>query len=155
VQEIRDKVNGTNHLPKRVIGKDGKSYPANLPHISTQKKLETIQELASQGLRSEQIGAKIGIKEQTVKVLAKKANIPLPDALIGKVRRLNINRILDGTVSNVESMMAGLDLINADLNGIDPSKIEAWTATFRSCISALNGLISKLKRHKSNGQQNN
>lgn len=115
---------------------------------STKERIAKIRELASLAFKADQIAAKIGCSESNVRQLAKKGNIELPDAVLGKIRRIDVNRVIAGTVTEAESLISGLELIASRLDGIDVSRIDGWIDSLTKTINALRGLITQIKRRK-------
>jgi hypothetical protein len=147
IMRIKEQVSTSTNLPTRVTGKDGKSYPAKRKTaITKEKRIDKIKELTSQGFTAAQIASEIGVGKACIVEQAKKEEIKLTDAMIGRVRKIDINRIIGETANAAESLASGLEFINGKLDGLDLSKVANWISVLRKSVNALNGLIAKLKR---------
>lgn len=118
-------------------------------------RMASIKDLAGQGYKADQIAEKIGICEERVRQLARKGGITLPDAAIGKVHKLDVNRIVGETVMSAQSLMVGLELIESRIDGLDMSLVDEWIDSLCSSVTALNNLINKLKKRKKLYEQQN
>lgn len=107
------------------------------------ERVEQIRELASTGHVAAQIATEIGVQEVYVRKLARDADITLPDAAIGKRRRIDSNRIVSETVTAAEGLAFGLDLIAFE--ELDTTQIKEWTDSLSNSIRALNRLNKQLK----------
>lgn len=107
------------------------------------ERAEQIRELASTGHVAAQIAGELGIGEERIRDLAHRHDIVLPDAAIGKRRRIDSNRIVRETVTAAEGVAFGLDLVNYE--ELDRSQIEEWTSSLSNSIRALNRLNKQLK----------
>lgn len=104
-----------------------------------------IAEMAAAGHRSSQIAEKIGVSEERVRELARTFGIPLADAIIGRRRRIDPDRVVNETVIALEGLVMGLDLIWEDFDRLDPSKIDDWTSSLSTSLRHLNRLNKQLK----------
>ena len=104
-----------------------------------------IAEMAAQGHRSSQIAEKLGVSEERVRELARNYSIPLPDAIIGKRRRIDPDRVVNETVIALEGLVMGLGLIWEDFDRLDPAKLDDWTSSLSTSLRHLNRLNKQLK----------
>jgi len=142
------------NMPARVTGKDGKRYPAKKKSAMTKdEKVEKIGELSAKGFIASQIAEEIGISRDRVVHIAKEAAIKLPDSIMGRTRRIDVNRIISETVKEAESFGVGLELIDGRLDSIDISRINGWILSLRGSIRAVNRLIRTLERTASHARQ--
>lgn len=105
-----------------------------------------IRSLAARGWSSRQIGQHIDILDQTVRRIAREEGIALPadEALGARTRqKIDSNRIVRETVSMLEGLDMGLDLIRFE--DLDLAEIENWTASLSESIRVLNRLNKRLK----------
>lgn len=128
--------------------------PKHRPSLTQKARINIIRELSGQGHRSEQISEKLGISKERIRFLARKSNIELPDELLNKRRSIDINRIISETVVQAQSLAAGLELVDSRINDVSASSIPEWIQTLSGAISALNGLIKKLRRRQMDECQN-
>ncbi len=114
------------------------------PKASAQRR-NLIRQLAGQGNSSEQIGARIGILDQTVRNIAREEGITIPadEALGARTRKkIDSNRIVRETVAMLEGLDMGLQLINFE--DLDPAEIEGWATSLGNSIRVLTGLKKQL-----------
>lgn len=104
-----------------------------------------ISTMAAAGNRSSQIAEHIGVSEERVRELARNFNITLPDAIIGKRRRIDPDRVVNETVTALEGLVMALDLIWEDFDRLDQSKLDDWTSSLSTSIRQLNRLNKQLK----------
>jgi hypothetical protein len=116
--------------------------------MSKAKRVEMIRDLSGRGFKADQIAEKIGIGIERTRFLARKSGITLIDAVIGKVHKLEVNRIVSKTVMGAQSLTTGLELIDSRLGGLDTSRIDEWIQILSASIAALNRLISQLKARR-------
>jgi hypothetical protein len=103
-----------------------------------------IAELAAQNYSSRQIAKMLGFNADWVRVTAREAGIDVPaDAIIGKTRRHDSNRIVRETVSAMEGLAMGVDLV--DVAELDPGEIRDWVASLTTSIRVLNRLTKTMK----------
>jgi hypothetical protein len=149
----KEQVFHTEHLPARVTGKDGKTYPAKRNYGSKAERVEAIRNLAAHGFFSSQIASRVGICVDRVKILAKESGIALADAGL-RIRRIDVNRVISETVMAAESLSVGLDLIDRRLPEADMSQIDGWIQRLCAGRNGLNSFITKLRRTANHGEQN-
>lgn len=123
--------------------------------LSKAERVERIRELAERGFKSDQIAAKIEVSPNHTRELAREAGIRLPDALIGRVRKLDVNRMVDKTVMSAQSLTTGLELIDSRMEGLDLSRIDEWVTVLTASVGKLNYLILQLKRRSNGNVQQN
>lgn len=113
---------------------------------SRQKRIEEITKLAAEGARAGQIADKLGLSEQQVRLIANDAEIVLPDASIGKTRRLDPERIIEEAVSGVSAYASGLSILG-DLSAqtFSATQIKDWVDTLDASIKSLKKLSTTLK----------
>lgn len=107
---------------------------------------DLIRRLAGKGWSSQQIGQHLDILDLTVRRIARNEGIAIPaDDAMGRGTRKSIdsNRIVRETVSMLEGLDMGLDLIRFE--DLDPGEIENWTASLSKSIGVLTRLNKRLK----------
>lgn len=111
------------------------------------ERVKEIEKRAEQGMRASQIADDIGIDERTVRTIANEENILLPDKAIGKVRKLDVVRILTETVHGVDAYVSGLSMLDGvnlpDLPARE--RAELMQALSRS-INGLKKLRTKMEK---------
>jgi hypothetical protein len=105
---------------------------------------ELIGELAASGMSSQQIGQRLGIAEDRVRQLAREHAIGIrADAVLGRTRRPDSDRIVRETAHALEGLVLGVEL--ADPAGLDPAEAAAWAASITRSIRALSIFARQLK----------
>ena len=112
---------------------------------SANARVEKIRALCAKGCNASQIARELGVGQEWVNKLAHRNSIDLPDYTIGRVRRIDVNRIISETANAAQALAAGLELIEGRLDGVDKSEIPGWLGNLGHCVGALNILIKKLK----------
>ena len=114
------------------------------PRASAQRR-NLIRQMAGQGHSSEQIGARLGILDGTVRRIARADGISIPadEALGARTRKkIDSNRIVRETVAMLEGLDMGLQLVNYD--DLDPAEIESWVTSLGDSIRVLTGMKKQL-----------
>ena len=120
---------------KAKMDRTGKVFPAhdqvqrakNTERFTSSERAADIASLASQGNRSEQIAAKLGISHGHVKNVASAHKITLPDAAIGKRSRVNVQRVVNETVNTLSGIAVGINLIlNEDIASTSEADRREW-----------------------------
>jgi len=175
VQQEKAKVASTCHLPERVTGKDGKSYPAtrrNMPRESTtaapvaaspeppafksraavEERRERMRAMASEGYSSVQIAATVGLSEENVRVTLRAEGVDVPaDRVTRGTHRHDSNRILEHIVADAETLTADVKLI--DFDALDSERLGAWIDSLRASRRALGSFIDRLiKEQQKHGE---
>ena len=109
-----------------------------------EERFDEIRELAAGGYRTEQIADRLGITARRVQELAGKANIELAGK---KTRTLDVNRIVEQTVSGAQSLTFGVEELALDnLDQLDASRVEEWVESLAASISVLTRLLRQMKK---------
>jgi len=109
-----------------------------------EKRFDEIRELAARGYRTEQIADQLGITARRVQELASKANIELAGK---KTRTLDVNRIVEQTVSGAQSLTFGVEELALDnLDQLDASRVDEWVESLAASISVLSRLLRQMKK---------
>lgn len=113
---------------------------------SREEREKQIKRLASDGHRAAQIADELGIGIQRVRELARDAGITLPDAAIGKTRRINAHRIVSETVNGLAGYVIGLQTINGGVSSISQDDAAAWVESLKESLPPLQKLKKQLER---------
>lgn len=92
VARIKDQVSTSRHLPDRVTGKDGKSYPAAKENRTTAERVEAVRALSKQGLTCEQMAADLGLSINRVRQLARMAGVIPTKKYMTQAARIEVIR---------------------------------------------------------------
>lgn len=105
--------------------------------------LDRLRDLAAEGHTSKQIANLLGVSPAYVRQLARDHDIALADAVIGKARNLNHNRIVSETTHALEGLAASVDLV--DLDAIDATQARDWATSIGQSLRLLNRFHKQLK----------
>jgi hypothetical protein len=95
-------------------------------------------------MSSRQIGERLGIGDDRVRQVAREHGIGIrADAVLGRARRLDSNRIARETVHALEGLAMGVEL--ADPAGLDPAEAAAWAASMTRSIRVLSKFLRQVK----------
>jgi len=110
--------------------------PADGSPDAAARRGELIAKLAASGMSSQQIGERLGIGGDRVRQVAREHGIDIrADAVLGRARRFDTNRIVRETVHALEGLAMGVDL--ADLAEIDRAEAPQWAASLRRSLRVL------------------
>jgi len=112
---------------------------------STDARAATAKRMAAEGHTSRQIGEALGIKNMGP--FRHRHGIDVPaDAVVGKSRIHNADRIVGESVEMLAGIVHGLSLVgnprDADL---DPSKVDDWSTSLADSLRLLNRFTKQLK----------
>lgn len=107
-----------------------------------------VRDLAHDGYTSDQIAAELGLCAEHVMRLIKRHSIDYPAARSVQYsqRRIDSNVFVDRVATDVENMLAHLDLI--DYPTLDGARLDEWIASLKAASSALTGLIRQLTHER-------
>jgi hypothetical protein len=118
-------------------------------------RLDEIRALAAQGMRASQIAESLGIGEQRVRAVAAAFSLALPDDAIGQRRRVDPHRVLLKTVSGVESLVAGLALIEGfDVNTLSAEDVAYIHESLKVSVNALRVLRTRIEKAHTHARSN-
>lgn len=105
------------------------------------------KEMAAAGYRSAQIADALGLARDSFVDFRQRHGVEVPaDKTIGKSRRLDVDRILSESVSTLEGVSFGLDLIgDPNLAGLDPEQIEGWAESMTQSLRTINKFHKQLR----------
>src|SRR5262249_47258596 len=102
--------------------------PADRSPRAAARRPGLVSEVAASGMSSCQIGERLGIGDDRVRQVAREHDIDIrADAVLGRTRRLDSNRIVRETAHSLEGLAMGVDL--ADLALLDPAEASEWAAS--------------------------
>jgi DNA-binding CsgD family transcriptional regulator len=114
---------------------------------TTAKRERQIRNLAKAGHTAAQIGAKLEMSEREVKNICRRINVITADAVIGRTRRIDPDRVVDVAVSSLEGLVVGLRLVEPAR--LDPARIEPWTDSLTKSLRVFNRFCRQLKEMSS------
>lgn len=108
------------------------------------ERLNKIRELAPSGMTSGQIARELGVTEDHVRRVARDNRIAITaDKVMSHTRRLDHTRFINQTVTALEGLASGLDVLN--LEQVDRTQIEYWATSLTESLEALNRLAKQIK----------
>lgn len=112
--------------------------------VTRDMRAEQIAILAEQGYSSRQMPAKVGVTEETVRLIARDFNIEIPaDRSISRTRRVDSNRIVANTVTALEGLVMGVELV--EYGDLDPREASQWADSLTHSLRALNRFVKQIK----------
>lgn len=105
-----------------------------------EQKIATFERMAAEGYTSRQIADAIGVGMEGMPDFRKRHGLekPAADAVIGRSRLHDSNRIMSETVASLEGLCIGIDLINFD--DIETADLDYWVSSLSDSIKALQSL---------------
>lgn len=123
----------------------GEAPPPKPTRQPVEIRVQRIRELAKTGHRAEQIAAEMHITAETVRLYAGKHGITLPDATIGRGRRIEATRVVSQTVDGISGFAIGLQTIGNDYSSINADDARAWAESLDEAWPVLLKLRKKLR----------
>ena len=118
--------------------------PADSSPAATAARIQLIGEFAARGMSSGQIGNRLGIADDQVRQVAREHGINIrADAVLGRTRRPDSNRVVRETVHALEGLAMGVEL--ADPAGLDPAEVAGWVASMTRSIHLLSKFARQMK----------
>ena len=112
---------------------------------ATDERRKRIKALAGEGHTAAQIGEIIGMTRESVKASAKFAGIKLtPDAVMGTVHALDIERIIGKTVANLEAEAISLGVLPETL-AVEADQAQEWAKSLAASLKTFRILLRRLE----------
>lgn len=112
--------------------------------LSPAERPQAIADLAGQGYSSRQISKRLGLRDDSVREIARQHSIRIrADEVVSRSRRHDSNRIVRETVHALDGLVMGIGLV--DFDDLNPDEIGDWTISLANSIRALNRLNKKMK----------
>jgi hypothetical protein len=138
VRKIRQRRGNPPAPGERVPGPSDRS-----PEAAARRR-ELIGQFAASGMSSAQIGQRLGIGEGRVRQIAREHGIGIrADAVLGRTRRLDPNRIVREAAHALEGLAMSIEL--ADPAGLDPAQASEWATSMTRSIRALSKFARQIK----------
>lgn len=117
-----------------------------IPRAQPQEiRLEAIRRLVKEGNRCEQIAEALHITEPRVRRLARMGGIVLHDKNFGHVKRVDVHRVIEESVSTLEGVALGLKTVTGARLECSPHEAEEWAHSIE-CSMRVIGRLRKILR---------
>lgn len=118
-----------------------------LSRAAVAARVEKAKEMAAQGYTSRQIATAVGVTIEGFPEFRKRHGIDVPaDAVVGKTRHIDPNRVVEETVASLEGLAMGVGLIDDPrIAGLNPDLIEGWATSLRASLTVLTQFSKQLK----------
>lgn len=141
VRKIRQRRGAASSVPGTAVPVPD---PADRSPEAAERRRDLIAEMAARGMTSRQIAGRLGIAGQRVRQVARDHGITIgADALVGRTRRLDSNRIVRETVHALEGMVLAIEL--ADAARLDPAEAPEWAASMTRSLRVLSKFVRQMK----------
>jgi hypothetical protein len=138
VRKVRQRRDGSPTLGRQVPD------PADRSPEAARCRRELIGEFAASGMSSRQIGERLGIGADRVRQVAREHGIDIrADAVLGRTRRLDSNRIVRETVHALEGLAMAVEL--ADPGEINPGETPEWVASVARSLRLLRKFFRQIE----------
>jgi hypothetical protein len=121
-----------------------------VPHLAdgsaeaVARRRDLIGEFTASGMSSVQIGERLGIGDDRVRQVAREYGIDIrADAVLGRTRRPDSNRIVRETAHALEGLAMGVAL--ADLARLDQADASEWATSMARSIRQLSKFVRQMK----------
>ncbi len=109
-----------------------------------QQRADLIADLAAQGYSSRQMPEQVGVAEESVRQIARDFGIEIPaDKATFRTRHINSTSVVANTVSALEGLVMGVELI--DYDALDLQEASQWAASLKDSLKVLNAFAKKIK----------
>lgn len=114
-------------------------------HPETTKRLDVIRALADEGLATEQIARRLHLSAQHIRELMRSGEIVChADRALGRRKRIDPNRIMQGIVDAIAEAPSDLNMIDAET--VDLARIPRWLDSLAASQRAIHSLIVYLRK---------
>ncbi len=142
IQEAKQEENlSRKNVVRKVKSGREKTNPGPTPETTLQRICKA-KEMAASGHTSRQIGAAIGVKNMGDFKARHRIEVPA-DAVVGKPRLHDANRITSEIVIALDASAFSIDLV--DFDDLDRDQVEGWATSLSQSLSKLRGFTNKLK----------
>ncbi len=122
----------------------GETQMDKLERVAESVRVDQIVAAAAEGLSSRQIADRLGIGFEHVRNIVKRNNLDIPaDAVVGKSRRIDSNKVADETANTLEGVASSLRLI--DPSDLDPAQCAEWATSISESLRVLTRFRNQLK----------
>lgn len=112
--------------------------------MTRKQRADVISDLAARGYSSRQMPARVGVSEETVRVIARDFNIDIPaDKMTLHTRRLDHTHMVESTVTALDNLVSALNLI--EFAEVDPAQAAEWATSLTQSIAALKRFHNQIK----------
>jgi hypothetical protein len=113
--------------------------------VAGQLSRDLIARHAAAGMSSRQIAGRLGIDAHQVRGIAREHGIAIPaDAVVGRTRRPDANRIVRQTTHALEGL--AMSVVLADPADLDPAEAAEWAASLARSIRVLSRFLAQMRK---------
>lgn len=139
IREVREEVKFTKIDPPKNVGVDK-------TRAGIEARRERIRQMAREGYRAEAIAAAVGVGEGVVNEVTREAGIQTVHDRLGKSRRVDVNRVMEGVVDSAIPSEHAISALNADWPDLDRERFPEWRASLRQSINALRRIAERIEK---------
>ena len=109
------------------------------------QRADLIAALAAQGYSSRQMPVKVGVTEESVRLIARDYGIEIPaDKIVGRTRRVDWTNAVAQTVVDLENSAEFIQS-HIDLNQVDFTEADEWVSSLTNSLRVLNRFVKQIK----------
>lgn len=110
-------------------------------------KVEKAKQMAASGSTSRQIATAIGITFESMSDFRKRHGVEVPaDAVVGRQRRIDPNRVVSTIALDASHIAAGMDVLDLAYDELDRDRIPEWVSSLSEAIRSLTTLKRNLEK---------
>lgn len=114
--------------------------------VTRDMRAQWIRDMAEQGYASRQMVARVGVTEETVRLIAREFDIEIPaDKVLKGSRRLDHTQMVENHVTALGNSVAALQYI--DFAEVDFKEADEWVSSLTTSIAALNRFKKQIKEN--------
>lgn len=161
VSRLRSEIEATRREAEELAREEAKQMPRFTPleaddsqvdsvqrvdksRLAVAERREEIRRLNESGYRREDIARRVGLSEQSVTNILGELGLKSVNVQIGKTRRIDPNRVIDGLVTGVIVPETTLDLMADAWGDLDRESLQGWVESLDESISRLRRVRSHL-----------
>lgn len=125
----------------------GETPMEKLERVSVEIRRQQIEELAATGLTTRQIAKSLELSETRVRTICSEQGIDIPaDAVVGKTRRIDSNRIVEETVIGLDGSVMALGMV--EVADLDAAQIDGWVTSLGESLKVLTRFRNQLRNQQ-------
>lgn len=126
------------NVVRKIRGQDGVA--------TRQQRADLIASLAEQGYSSRQMPSRVGVSEETIRLIARDFSIEIPaDKIMGRTRRANHTEMVEKTVTDLENNAEFIHQF-IDLDQVDLTNAGEWVASLVKSARAIKTFVGEINK---------